>query len=64
VQYNTLSKILHTIVNWYISAKSKINGAKIIKQTARLPSLYINGCSRPNKLRPTAAYGSLPPGHI
>jgi hypothetical protein len=30
-------------------AKSKINGAIIIKPIARLAPVYINGCSRPNK---------------
>jgi hypothetical protein len=40
----------------YSKAKSKINGAKIIKPTARLPPVYINGFSRSNKWRPTAAY--------
>jgi hypothetical protein len=29
---------------------------KIIKPTARLAPIYINGCSKPNKWRPTPAY--------
>jgi hypothetical protein len=49
VQYKPLSKILHRITN-------KSSSGKIIKPTTRLASIYIHGCSRPNKWRCIAAY--------